>query len=269
MNELSDLRLKQLTGRLIALAVCLSFTVPFACAEPPAKHPTPPGSVAKSSGFVPEKQTAISAKGKALFAKRNCSACHSIDGNGGCLAPPLDGIGSRRKEAFMFLRISNEKGFVEAFQKLYGQAELMPHPRIPMDEAKSIVAFLGTLPAPKSGFLVQNHVTGKSQIENRTTEPDEKSLREGRKLYNDFGCSACHSINGLGGNFAPELAGISQRYTSAQIEERISRANLITLNTDEYAGRGAPMPPVNVSESDVRKITDFLMSLKSRVTRAK
>ncbi|MFX5480904.1 cytochrome c, partial [Acinetobacter baumannii] len=44
---------------------------------------------------------ANSDKGRTLFQRHQCSSCHSIAGVGGCLAPPLDGVGSRRNKSFI------------------------------------------------------------------------------------------------------------------------------------------------------------------------
>ncbi|MBA4079306.1 MAG: hypothetical protein C0508_30035, partial [Cyanobacteria bacterium PR.023] len=42
-----------------------------------------------------------SREGAKYFKQNNCANCHSIEGKGGCLAPPLDGIGGRRSKVFV------------------------------------------------------------------------------------------------------------------------------------------------------------------------
>lgn len=84
-------------------------------------------------------------KGKALFKQLACASCHSVDDKGGCLAPELDGVTQRRTERYLILRLSNAKGDEDKFIELMKHQELVPHPRFPRAQVKSLVAYLSTL----------------------------------------------------------------------------------------------------------------------------
>lgn len=217
----------------------------------------------KAAHFVPPAATASSERGKKAFAARNCASCHSIEGRGGCLAPPLDGIGARRDEQFIASRITDSAEARREFQKLYPQPELMPHPRIKKDQAEIITAFLLTLPEPKKGYVIGEHKVrpGKSNpAQTAESKATAASIAQGKALFNSHGCIACHGIGNIGGHFAPRLDGISQHRDRQYIVDRISVAELLTDN-GEYQERGAVMPPSDLTEPQIQKIANFLMSL--------
>lgn len=220
---------------------------------------------ANPSGYHPRLASTSSKEGKELFSKHHCVSCHMSGGTGGCLGPPLDGIGARRDSKFILSRITNSSAAIAEFHRKYREQELMPHPRINAPQASLITEYLLTLAEPVKGFTYEGHKIEKPNgPESAEGRIDGASVAAGRKLYSDSGCAACHSIGGLGGSFAPALDNVSQRNSAAAIRKVISKANFLDENGEEYSGRGAPMPPSNLSKEDVDHITDFLMSLKPR-----
>lgn len=222
----------------------------------------------KAAGSSPD-----SVSGKVIFDKNNCATCHSIGSKGGCLAPPLDGIGAYRSKEFIIARISDGPDAARKFQAQYG-AELMPHLRVKSSDASKIVAYLMTLPAPKEGVRINTHpvikAKGTAQPAVSTKDKDARSsadkkasIDKGRVLFSVKGCTSCHSINDIGGHFAPALDNIGRTRSEQYVSERINRAEFFT-QTDEYSGRGSMMPPLNLSAAEIKSITDFLMSLPGK-----
>lgn len=223
---------------------------------------------------VPPKQfkaaapSADSSSGKVIFEKDSCLTCHSITGKGGCLAPPLDGIGAYRSREFIVSRIAQGPDAARKFQETYG-AELMPHLRVKAADAAKIAAYLLTLPEPKEGVRISTHPVGKPAA---TTKPAAKtdkvnlakaSVDKGKLLFNVKGCTSCHSINNIGGHFAPALDDVAKTRSAQYVTERINRAEFLT-QTDEYSGRGSMMPPLNLNPEEIKSITAFLMSLPGK-----
>lgn len=198
-------------------------------------------------------------KGKFLLERNGCNTCHSINGKGGCLAPPYDGLAKRRSKEFVLSRITNTKEAVERFEKLYPESELMPHPRISSADAKSIADYLLTLPAPKAGFKATPHIVTKDM----TNIDLAGNLENGRRLFFEKGCSACHSVSGIGGQFAPKLDGVGQREGKDYLAKKMSAAELLKQQGSglEYAERGTTMPPSNLSKKDMADIAEYLMSI--------
>jgi mono/diheme cytochrome c family protein len=102
--------------------------------------------------------------GKKIFTARNCAICHSVNEVGGCLAPPLDGIGKRRGKEFIQSRITNTPEAIAKFAKLYRATELMPHLRLPPKQANDVVAYLMTFQATPGTQL-------KSTSKNKSAAP--------------------------------------------------------------------------------------------------
>lgn len=203
-------------------------------------------------------------RGKALYAAESCTQCHSINGKGGCLAPPFDAIGSRRSKQFIFSRIANTSEAIDSFHKLYKTPELMPHMRVSEKTAKALADYLVTLPAQKEGFKVSTHkvAVDKSDNSEMLTAPSPAELEHGKRLFYERGCMACHSIGDLGGNFAPRLDGIKERRERGFVTTRISDAEFFVQKyPDEYGVRGTLMVPSGLSANEIKSIADYLMSL--------
>lgn len=227
------------------------------------------GFVIASNFYKPLPASAVSRAGNEAIKKYDCTMCHSIEGRGGCLAPPFDGIGAYRSRQFILARITLGSAAEEEFEKLYeGKTELMPHLRIPSSAAKNIAQYLLTLPAPKGGFYIGSHFNkqGQAQLKEEERElpaaPNTEFIAAGKKLFYERGCTACHSIGKIGGHFAPALDAISKRRSKDYVRQHISNAELLVQGSaDEYQGRGIVMPPSGLSAEEINKVTEFLMSL--------
>ncbi len=207
-------------------------------------------------------------KGAELFRQNNCANCHSIEGKGGCLAPPLDGIGGRRNEIFVESRITKDEKAMARFLKLYPFAELLEHPRLPATQANDIASYLMTLSDMPGGVKIVGHkITTKTPFHSTEEAGDCHNERipkvaEGRLLFNERSCLVCHSIRNMGGHFAPAFDGISTRRERVFISDRITAAEFFNQSGDsEYNERGTVMPPSDLNPEQVESITDYLMSL--------
>lgn len=87
--------------------------------------------------------------GRALFAKYQCSGCHTISGGDGKLGPTLAGIGGHRGRQWLTFRLLSPEEQSKQFPEIFGKGRagaLMPHQAISKDEAEKIVDYLFTLP---------------------------------------------------------------------------------------------------------------------------
>ena len=55
----------------------------------------------QDNGDLPENTPRFAAEGATLYQKNTCGACHSINGVGGKIGPPLNGLAKRRTEAWV------------------------------------------------------------------------------------------------------------------------------------------------------------------------
>ncbi len=209
------------------------------------------------TGYVPTADSKESLAGKQLYQRLDCASCHKIKGNGGTLGPPLDGIGGARGEQFITAHLLDPEKQMQEFPDLFGgRPNLMPHPGVSLADAKSIAAYLLTLPEPKNGFLISSHPkmhNANIKKAKRLTKVETiGSMEPGRKLFLSHGCAACHTLNNEIPRFGPRLDGISSRRTRLELEEAMHGG------TDE--------PEMNfkvyhLTNQEAQQIVDFLIKL--------
>ncbi len=224
-------------------------------------------AIAGEKGYLALPVSADSKAGRLIFQKNNCSQCHTASTNGGCLGPLLAGIGGRRSKEFILNRITAGQAEEREFAALYGQAELMPHPRLPRKQSSLVVSYLMTLPKPKGGFTVKPHAVSGGPLNTAALadQPNAQSIAAGKKLFYTAGCMSCHSIGKVGGQFAVELDDVGIRKGRQYIADRVNGAEMLTLGSnDEYNQRGTSMPPSNLNPAQVKSVTDFLMSVSAK-----
>jgi ubiquinol-cytochrome c reductase cytochrome b subunit len=94
-------RPKAMAGAGAALSVYVLLTI-LAALSPPAG-----ASQEAVTGPPPKSVT----EGRQLYADSGCASCHSIKGVGGMVAPPLDGVGSRRDYAWLLGHFKDPQAF--------------------------------------------------------------------------------------------------------------------------------------------------------------
>lgn len=75
--------------------------------------------------------------GEKLFAERQCSACHAIQGKGGPVGPDLTKVGTRRDEAWLKKFLPNPKSV--------SPETMMPPFRGTQEELDALVTYLLSL----------------------------------------------------------------------------------------------------------------------------
>lgn len=209
------------------------------------------------SGYSPERPSPRSEKGRALYEKLQCAQCHAISGKGGNLGPPLDGIGGHRGQQFLTARLLDPEAQMRAFPDVFGgRPNIMPHPGVSKARARLIADYLLTLPEPEGGFMVTAHPpieAGKEAADaDFKTRPESDLSRRGRQVFVESRCSACHSVDGSGGRFGPDLAGVGSRKGRAGIDAILA---------------GAVRSPVmqaqagHLKQEDIESVREFLLTL--------
>jgi cytochrome c2 len=156
------------------------------------------------------------ARGQKLFESVGCQGCHVsdpkadrhvMDGwrNHG---PNLVGLNEKVNPDWLFAWLKNPKA--------YNPQTRMPNLRLSDDEANDLVAFLLQRPAspefervkapqadPKQrdllvfDYLTQTHTIADAEAELAKMTPHEKDLFVGEKIIGNYGCYACHDVNGF------------------------------------------------------------------------
>jgi mono/diheme cytochrome c family protein len=136
--------------------------------------------------------------GPSLYGTLFCSSCHAIQnaaGNlvGGDLAPELTRVGSKVNPGWLRRWLQAPQG--------YDPKTRMPRYRYDEKQVALLSSFL--LSKKDDDFLANVHLP----------EPDARSIARGKKLVSDYGCTACHRINGVNPpeSFAPDLSRIGSK----------------------------------------------------------
>ena len=125
-------------------------------------------------------------EGKKLFESVGCQACHVVGdmkkvretrGTSYDIAPELSRVGSKVNPAWIYDWIRNPRH--------YNPMTKMPNLRLTDNEAKNLVAYLGTLKDDRQ--LPSKNLTLSSQT----------IIKKGEKLIREYGCSGCHVIPGM------------------------------------------------------------------------
>jgi len=217
--------------------------------------------------YVSEPVSAESKQGEGIYKDASCIQCHSIKNAGGNLGPMLDGIGYRRPAEFIYARLCDSKEAKENYFKLTGQlATSYLHPRLSRENARALTSYLMTLPEPEGGFVLTPHVmslpSAKTKInEKYIPQSESSSSNAGKKLFNDKGCIACHTVNNVGGWLGPNLNGVGGRLDRASIIQNIN--NPARVKKEEVGDIDVlpQMPKLNLSQDEIDKLADYLLTL--------
>jgi mono/diheme cytochrome c family protein len=76
----------------------------------------------------------------------------------------------------------------------------------------------------------------------------------GKKIYEGESCDACHGANGIGTDAGSKLIGFGAKKSAEEL------ANMLRHPTKEM--EDGAMPPVNVSDEDLKSLVAYLQSLK-------
>ncbi len=125
--------------------------------------------------------------GRRLFVGKKCVVCHQVTGTGGVVGPSLDFLKQRGSPIFVAAAMWNHGPAMAQAMRAQG----IERPRLEDSELRDLMAYLKSVsPAP-------------------TEEPLHLlpgSAKEGRRLFVEKRCIACHSVGGQGGRAAPDLA---------------------------------------------------------------
>jgi mono/diheme cytochrome c family protein len=211
------------------------------------------------TGYTPITGSRDSEQGRSLYLSHQCAACHAIDGKGGQLGPPLDGIGGHRGKEFIVAHLLNPEEQMREYPDLFGgRPNIMPHLGVSKKEAKQLAEYLLTLPEPENGFLVTAHPKLDPRPPIDPKQPIQPSasaerIAHGKQLFMENNCLMCHSVQGTPTRFGPGLGNVSTKWT------RDALINFLVEDDQKPSMKGKTM---KLSESEVTSVVDFFMSLK-------
>lgn len=206
--------------------------------------------------FAPAKPADAATASASLYGTLFCSSCHAIQnqgGNlvGGDLAPELTKVGSKVNSDWLVRWLEHPQG--------YDPKTRMPRYRLDDKQIALLSSFL--LDKKDSDFLANVHLPS----------PDAAGVGRGKALVAEYGCAACHQINGINPpeNFAPELSRIGSkplyqvgflRGMPETLPDYISGK----IHDPRAFGPALKMPKFNLVEPQIEALTTALLAQTTR-----
>jgi len=135
--------------------------------------------------FDPPGNPAVGAR---YFAEKHCISCHQVGGSGGVVGPNLDFLKQFASPLFVAAALWNHGPQMMEAMKAKG----IERPAFIGPELHDLLAYLVPASAgPREGPLYV--LPGRAD--------------EGRRLFTDKRCIACHNVDGEGGRVGPDLVG--------------------------------------------------------------
>ncbi len=195
------------------------------------------------------------ARGKTLVTEYGCAACHEIGGmkKPENFAPELTRIGSKAITQLVFLpgmphtlpdyisgKIREPRSFGAAlkmpqFSFAPSQIDALTTALLALTDRSQNLPRALTVPAPYN--------------------PDYQPAGKAGKLMADLACFSCHTINGRGGDMAPDLT-----WEGSSVQRPWLQAFLKNPNTLRPA-LIRRMPRFNLSDADINELSDYIMTV--------
>lgn len=178
-----------------------------------------------------------------LMEDLRCLSCHTINGNGGDMAPDLSWEGSAVQRAWLEDFLKNPNTLRPALIRRMPKFNLTP------GEIKTISDYI--LSAYQSPGL-DSHTLDVHAL-------NAAAAARGKQLfYSKYGCNSCHIADYKldKGYVGPALAGVGNRLTPAWTYKWLKDPNALRP--------GTLMPNFSLKDEEARDLTAFLMTLKTK-----
>ncbi len=193
------------------------------------------------------------ARGKKLTADYGCAACHRING----VAPPegfapdLSRIGSKPLFQVGFLR-----GMPETLPDYIAGKIRDPRALGPALKMPSFTLTDGQVESLTTALLAQTDqaVTMPPELVRATSHAKYHPGGDAGKLMEDLRCQSCHTINGNGGDMAPDLT---------REGSTVQRAWLLDFMRNPDTLRPAlirRMPKFNLTDAEIKNLSDYMLT---------
>ncbi len=194
---------------------------------------------------IPDRESLQRAR--AVFARLDCLACHRVDGRGGTVRP--GGGGMEGPDLSRVGMTGYDQDWYARHLKKSTEATAGPWKdsfgAIPEEDREQLRVLLATfVSAP--------------------------GLIEAKATFHSTGCLGCHKVSGVGGEEGPDLTRAGEKdpgqvdLTAAPGEASLSNWMAEHFRAPGALVAGSQMPPLGLSEEDVRMLTMYTLSLRRR-----
>jgi ubiquinol-cytochrome c reductase cytochrome b subunit len=195
-----------------------------------ATTPKPQEAVSETAGAQDWRQLSPEElAGIGYYRKEGCAGCHAGGAGGSKMGPELTSTATRKSAAWMMEHFRNPQGL--------SPGSSMPTIQLTDSQLNALAAFLLKLNPGNAKAL-----------------PSAPQFAvEGAMVYQQYGCVACHNVNGAGMQVGPALNGLAQRRSREWVEEHFANPQKLSP--------GSAMPPYRFTPRELERITSYLMAL--------
>lgn len=185
-------------------------------------------------------------RGRLLFERYDCLACHRVDGRGGTLRP--GGAGGQEGPNLSSVGL-------RGFKPDWYPHHLDQHARANSGPWKT--AF-GVIEEEDESALEE-------YLHSRVSAP---GLLEGKALFHSLGCRGCHKLGGVGGDDGPDLTHVGQRDPAQTPFENVRPPHTLENWFKEHfrdpsrVVPGSQMPDLGLTEGQIDQLTFYMLSLR-------
>ena len=188
------------------------------------------------------KSTTVDYEPQGKFGKivkdLNCLVCHRIKDKGATFAPELTYEGSRVKREWL-------EDFLRAPDILRPLLKQMPRFNMTDEEIKTVADYIKLV-------LVDDDVLAREGLGGIRGG----NVEQGRKIYNEKGCEACHQIGDEGGAVGPNLSVAGDRLTPEYI--------YMHLKDPQKWGSSNVAPNYGLDNEELTYLTNYLSDLRTK-----
>lgn len=172
------------------------------------------------------------AHGQDVFDEAGCIGCHKLHGTGGVIGPELDKVGAVHSPEWLVKHFKNPSSV--------SPGSAMPPIRVSEEDLQALTLYVLSF-------------TGEDLSAYYVSMKTIPGPLVGRRLFEEKGCTGCHSIGGKGGTVGPALDKVAERRNPEWIMQH--------FRNPQSVSPGSVMPQFDLTEQQVRALTEFLLSL--------
>jgi mono/diheme cytochrome c family protein len=186
-------------------------------------------------------------RGRGLFERYDCLACHRLDRRGGTLRP--DGGGMEGPDLSRVGATGYRADWYEDHEA-----------RRVSDEGGAWSASFASIPDRERALL-------EAYLD---VSVGAAGLVEAKAVFHSLGCRGCHKVGGVGGDDGPDLTLEGQRdpgqldFTHVPGERSLDRWLAAHFRSPAVVVPGSKMPALGLSEDAVEWLTHYMLSLRRR-----
>ncbi len=188
------------------------------------------------------KSTTVGYEPQGKFGKivkdLSCLVCHRIKDKGADFAPELTYEGSRVKREWL-------EDFLKSPDILRPLLKQMPRFNMTDEEIKTVADYIKLV-------LVDDDVLAREGLDGITGG----NVEQGKKIYNEKGCQACHQIGDEGGAVGPNLSVAGDRLTPEYI--------YMHLKDPQKWGSSNVAPNYGLDDGELKYLTNYLSDLRTK-----